>query len=177
VNPRTLLVWSALFGAVALVACQGETAVPTVQAELPFLDADAVTVGGNLTFTNAEGIRSAHVNFDTAYHWNDSVNTALRGVDLTVYNENGSSRAHLTSRAGTMDERWQRLTAHGNVVLVIFGENRRLESEEIHFDPEQGRIWSDSSFVMTRPGQAPLRGTSFTSDLEFNNFRIVGEGE
>jgi LPS export ABC transporter protein LptC len=174
---RHLFTWVFLAGSALLVACQGDTAVPTVQAELPFLDADGVVIQGHLTFTNAEGIRSAEVTFDTAYQWNDSVNTALRGVDLTVFNENGSTRAHLTSLAGTMDERWQRLTARGNVVLLISGENIRVESEEIHFDPEQGRIWSDSAFVRIQPGRAPVRGTSFTSDMEFNNFRITGEGE
>jgi LPS export ABC transporter protein LptC len=173
---RVILVWTLVLGGTLLAACRGETLVPTLSGELDLLGADGLTIRGHLTFTNQEGIRTAHLTFDTAYHWNDSVNTHLRGVDLTVFTENGSERAHLVSATGMMDARWQRLTARGNVVLVIAGEGRRLESQELNFDPEQERMWSDSAFVMTEPGRAPFRGRSFTSDLEFNNFQATGEG-
>jgi hypothetical protein len=66
------------------------------------------------------------------------------------------------------------MKAIGNVVLEVTGDGRKVESSELNFDPYGDRIWSDSAFVSTLPGQRPIRGCSFTSDLNFNSFRIIG---
>ncbi len=174
---RAKVLWFVIFTVVGggILACREESQVVTASEELMHLDADAIVMGGEHTFTNEEGLRSAYLAFDTAYQWRDSVNTALRGVDLTVFNRNGSERARITSVRGTLDPRGERMTAQGNVVLIVPEEDRRLESGELNYDPQVGQIWSDSSFVMTHEGQT-LSGASFTSDLEFRNFQARGTG-
>jgi LPS export ABC transporter protein LptC len=171
------LLMCAGIAAALLLGCQGEDGVRpgAVGAPLEFMGADAVLMGGEHTYTNAEGIRSAHLNFDTIFQWRDSLDWALRGVDLTVYGETGAIRAHVTAVRGAMDPRGERLMAQGDVVLTVPGEDRRLETPELHYDPNGERIWSDSSFVMTFQGR-PLRGRGFTSDLEFRNFTVLGPG-
>ncbi len=172
---RVKVLWAMLLAGGGLLACEDQAPVVTASDQFEHLDADAIVMGGEHTFTNEEGLRSAYLAFDTAFQWRDSVNTALRGVDLTVFNENGSERARVTSSRGTLDPRGERMTAQGDVVLVVPQENRRLESGELNYDPQAGRIWSDSSFQMIHDGQT-LRGESFTSDLEFRNFQARGSG-
>jgi LPS export ABC transporter protein LptC len=155
----------------ALFGCQEEAPVVT-SPQNRFLEADAVVIEGEHYFTQ-EGIRSAHLVFDTAFQWRDSVDTHLAGLTLTVFNEDGSERARVTSDRGTLDRRGDRMTARESVVLVVPAQDRRVETEELHYDPDAGRMWSDSSFVMLHAGRT-LRGSSFTSDLEFRNFRILG---
>jgi LPS export ABC transporter protein LptC len=165
------------YGILALLlagACQDQPPVPTVADDLQLMGADQVTQGGRHIFTQ-EGIRSSVLTFDTAFQWRDSVNLHLRNLDLTVFNEDGSERARVTSERGTLDSRAERMTARRNVVLVVPGQDRRVETEELHYDPEGGRLWSDSAFVMLHQGRTH-RGSAFTSDLEFQNFRIVGPG-
>lgn len=166
-------VWAAVVMVSVLFACGEQAPVVTATGEFDHLDADAIVIGGEHTFTNEEGLRAAFLAFDTAYQWRDSTDMALRGVDLTVYTQSGSERARVTSREGTLDPRGERMTALGDVVLLVPGENRTLESGELHYDPELGQIWSDSSFVMTH-GNQTLRGSSFISDLEFSDFRARG---
>lgn len=154
--------------------CEDETSVATVPSEYLQFDADGVVFQMTHRFTQ-EGVLQAMVIADTAIQWHDSTAVALRVVNLRVFDEDGSERAHVTSRSGTLDTRTERMTAHGDVILVIPAEERTIESQELHYDPRGERIWSDSSFVMHHQGRV-LRGTSFTSDLEFRNFVIRGSG-
>ncbi|TVR53124.1 MAG: LPS export ABC transporter periplasmic protein LptC [Gemmatimonadales bacterium] len=155
-------------------ACENEAPVATVPAEYLQFDADGVVFQMTHRFTQ-EGVLQAMVIADTAIQWHDSTAVALRVVDLRVFDEDGSERAQVTSRRGTLDTRTERMTAQGNVVMVIPADDRTIESQELHYDPRGERIWSDSAFVMRHQGRV-LRGTSFTSDLEFRNFVIRGSG-
>jgi LPS export ABC transporter protein LptC len=159
----------------AFSACQDDAPVTVVTDGGVYLGADLVTLNGRHYFTQ-DGIRSATLVFDTMYQWNDSVNVHLRNPVLTVFHEDGSERATVTSLKGTLDRRAERMVARENVVLVVPDQDRHVETEELHYDPEGNRIFSDSAFVMVHQGRT-LRGSSFTSDLEFRNFRIIGPGE
>ena len=169
---RPLTVWLAILAS-ALGSCQENAPVPTLSEDESYLGADGVVMGGITTITNDEGIRSARLHFDTAYQWSDSVHQSLRGVDLMVFNEDGSERARITSLRGTFDPRGESLTANGEVVLLVPFQDRRLTTEELHYDPEIAQLWSDSAFVMTQAGNT-YEGTSFSSDLEFGDFVVYG---
>ncbi len=157
-----------------LGACSPEDSVPVVPAELARIGADQMVLYMDHAIT-LEGIRQARVRADTAFRWVDSTAVALRGVDLTLYTEEGRERANVTSRTGRLDDRTEEMSAWGNVILIVPGEARRLESEELHYDPRAGRVASDSAFVMTA-GDRSIQGVCFRSDVEFNNFEMQGEG-
>lgn len=159
----------------ALAACEVDAPVATISEEDSFLGADGIIMGGTTTITNDEGIRTARLQFDTAFQWTDSTHQALRGVILTVFNEDGSERATVTSLRGTFEPLEESLTANGDVLLLVPFQERRLETEELHYDPQLDQLWSDSAFVMTEAG-GRREGTSFTSDLEFRNFLVRGTG-
>jgi LPS export ABC transporter protein LptC len=171
---RRIVLANLAIGALAVYGCQEPAPMTTATDSLRFLEADAVVIDGQHFFTQ-EGVRAATLLFDTAYQWRDSVDMHLARLTLTVYNEDGSERARVTSDRGTLDRRGDRMTARENVVLVVPAQVRRLETEELHYDPEGNRIWSDSAFAMTHDGRS-LRGSAFTSDLEFRNFRVLGPG-
>lgn len=160
----------------AVAAACDEQEPVTVPEERTFLDADGVIMSGEHVITNQQGIRTAYLQFDTMFQWTDSTHSALRGVDLVVFNEDGSERGRVVSDRGTFDPRGESLTAQENVVLTVPGQQRRLETSELHYDPEAEQLWSDSSFVMTEAGRE-VRGSSFTTDLQFRNFEVRGIGE
>ncbi len=170
-----LAVLGTVLGGLLLAACGEQTPPPTLSDAGLFLDADGIVMGGDHHFTK-EGVRTAFLVFDTAYQWRDSTNISLRGVNLTVYEEGlGTERARVTSRSGTMDSRGERLTARGDVVLIVPADNRRITTQELHYDPQAGRIWSDSAFVMEHGGRT-TRGRAFRTDTDFVTFTIVGTG-
>ncbi len=169
---RIMVLWIFLGALLAVVACEEERDVATVSPELAAMDADFIVVGGE-QFVSQDGTVEAHLVYDTAFQWNDSASAALRRLELVVFHEDGTERARVTSDRGRLDQSTDRMIAQGNVVVVIPGEGRTIRTEELHYDPQGGQIWSDSSFVMDVPGQR-LTGASFTSDIDFRNFEARG---
>ncbi len=159
----------------SIAACTDEAPVATIPSDYLSFDADGIVFGMIHRMTQ-DGQVQGVVHADTAIQWQDSAAVHLRGVELSVREEDGSERAHVTAQRGILDTRTNRMAAYGDVVMVIPGEARRIESQELHYDPQGDEIRSDSSFVYTHRGQV-TRGRAFRSDLEFVNFRIVGRGQ
>lgn len=155
-----------------LAGCTEEGDVAMVSPEWEAMDADFIVLGGE-QYLSQDGRTEAHLVYDTAFQWNDSTMASMRRVELVVFNEEGGERARVTADRGRFDQSSDRMIAQGNVVMVVPSDGRTLRTEELHYDPQAGQIWSDSAFVMELPTQT-LRGQSFTSDLEFRNFQARG---
>ncbi|NJD10072.1 MAG: LPS export ABC transporter periplasmic protein LptC, partial [Gemmatimonadetes bacterium] len=101
----------------------------------------------------------------------DSTTARRFGVKLAMYDTLGRTNANLTSRTGYLNQRTQKLVAQGNVVLVL-GSGRQIETEELNYDPETHRIWSDVSTRIRYPasegGGVTISGT-FSTDDKFQN--------
>ena len=166
-NDRYMVGLALVVAALAAGACQEETATTLISEELLEMEADQVMFDV-LTNISVEGVREANVEADTAYLWRDSSSVSLRQVRLTLFDEAGRERALVTSESGLLDERTQKMIARGNVVLVVDDGVRRIESAEIHYEPQQNRIWSDSATVMTE-GNRVVEGSAFESDVDFRN--------
>ena len=138
--------------ALVLAACGGSTEAPT-GSDFRELPADMVTVG--MRYYSTEGDRrTAELKADTAYEFQDSSGAyRLRGVDLVVFDEaTGARNATLTSLRGTFDKRTEAMVAMGDVVLVTV-DGKRIETQELHYVPNQGMMWSDSLTVMVENGE------------------------
>ena len=156
-----------------MVAACAESAADPMVADYAQLPADQIMEQVEFSAT-ADGIRAAKVVSDTAYIFEDSSAMHLRGVDLEMYDETGRQTAHLTSLQGVYNENTQAMTATGTVVLVVLKDGRRIETEELHYDPETHRIWSDVETVMQETDGTRTTVSSFTADDQFNNVQSRG---
>ncbi len=168
---RTAGLSIALALAMAFAACGRRGVEPAAVADQPEMLADQIIFDAKEWLTK-DGVRKALLLADTALLYNDS-STVLhaRGLHLTMYDERGTQSGDLTARRGVLDTREQSMTAVGNVVMVLDGGARRIETEELHYDPQGNRIWSDVATTYTHGGDV-VHGSGFTSDLDFNNFRV-----
>jgi LPS export ABC transporter protein LptC len=157
---------------VLLGACDESTAPPTGDYES--LPADQVVMGVDYLFTS-EGVRRAQLLTDTAYMFEDSAATHLRGVTLEMYDNEGTLTSTLTSDSGEYDVDTQKTVARGNVVLVIPDpEGRTIWTEELHYDPTTKRVWSDVPSRMLMNSGEDFHVQSFTADDQFQNVQTVG---
>lgn len=166
---------AALLACAALTsaACAEEVATTPLPEELRAVAADQVLFD-IVTHVTVDGIREARIQADTAYLWQDSTSVALRALNLIMYDEAGEERARVTSRTGLMNEDTQHMVARGDAVLVM--ADRRIESAEIHYEPQRDRIWSDSTTVMTMTdGGRVVEGSAFLSDANFENIFIQNQ--
>ena len=65
------------------------------------------------------------------------------------------------------------MVARGDVVLVVSADSSRIESAEIHYDPNNDRIWSDSATVKTDADGSVTSGTAFSSNITFDSIRLL----
>lgn len=159
--------------ALATAGCGEQRAVTPLPEELRDIEADQVLFDV-VTHVTLDGIREARIEADTAYLWQDSASVALRTLSLIMYDDNGEERARVTSRSGLLNEDTQHMVARGDAVLVM--ADRRIESAEIHYEPQADRIWSDSTTVMVMTeGNRVVEGSSFLSDANFENIFIQNQ--
>src|SRR5690349_24642380 len=116
------------------------------------------------------GVQRSLLQSDTAFTYDDNTRFELRTVRSTFYTETGVKNATLTSRQGTYNVRSGNMEARGNVV-VISEDGRRLETPQLRYDPQKNEISSDSSFVLTRPGER-LSGIGFKTDPNLSRIRV-----
>ena len=166
---------TALFAALALVACEKTPETPIASQDILDLKPDGVLYDSNTSVTNGDGIRTAKINSDTAYYFQDSTVIHMIGVHMEVYNDQGPTtgqvKATVTADQGRYDPRTQGMHALGHVVLIMPNEGRKVQSAELYYEPQNQRIWSDSASTYTH-GADVTRGSCFQSDLTFKNYKV-----
>jgi LPS export ABC transporter protein LptC len=162
------------------VGCGQENTTPVASPELLETGADQVFMNLS-TFVTVDGIREGRVEADTAYLYQDSSLYVFHNMSLVLYRaETGTERARVIAERGRMKIESQELVARENVVLTIRNESepggavttRRVETAELHYDPNGDRIWSDTTTVMYEEGTV-TRGQSFESDLQFRRAEVI----
>jgi LPS export ABC transporter protein LptC len=157
---------------VVLGACDDSTAPLTGEYEP--LPADGVMTAIDHLYTS-EGVRRAQLRADTAYVYEDSAVTHLRGVELEMFDNAGELTSTLTSESGEYNTATQKTVARGNVVLIVAGPNAStIWTEELHYDPVSKRVWSDVFTRMRTDDGKDMHGEGFTADDQFLNVDIRG---
>ena len=156
--------------ALGAAACDDTPQAPQAPPEVLEMQADMIGYDTD-TYVNVDGIRSAKILSDSAFYFNDSSAVHMHGVEMEIYTDEGAVRATVTAERARYDRNTQGMHALGNVVLVMPQDDRRVESPELWYEPNEERIWSDSASTYHRNGQI-TRGTCFRSDMTFQNFTV-----
>lgn len=167
-------IFTAVLTCLLAAACSQQSTTPSAGDEAFDLPADQIGFFVNSTLTHA-GIRRAEMSADTALSFEQSRRWDLSGVNLTFYDDNGKKAGTLTSDDGDYDMGAGLFIARGNVVLITPGEenDRRLETEELLFDIEGDKLWSDVDFTLYEDDQTTY-GTSFRTDGQFQTWEGTG---
>jgi LPS export ABC transporter protein LptC len=157
--------------ALTLTACQQEE-VPIVATE--FMEGiEAPVVFGMVSYLTSNGVREGRVQADTAFTDPESSRVDLRNMTVLFYGEEGRENATVIGRTGEWNQETDQMIARGDVELFIHSDSSTLRSQEIHYDPDRDRIWSDSATTRTMKDGTETRGSAFESDIEFTNVRIL----
>jgi LPS export ABC transporter protein LptC len=156
---------------VGLAACQDGRTTPVASEFMEGIEAPVVF--GMTSFITVDGVREGRVQADTAFTYPESSKIDLRRMTVWFYDEEGRERATVQGRTGEWQQETNYMVARGDVVLRVHTDGSRLESAEIHYDPDSERIWSDSATVRTLADGSVTRGSAFESDIEFENVRVL----
>jgi LPS export ABC transporter protein LptC len=169
-NARALHI--TLVAAVVLGACEKDAVIPVASADQEAMNADNIVVGLTHNMTN-NGLRRALLFADTAYVYEDSASMDLRNVKLTLFDDLGRKTADLRSRRGKLNTVTRAMVATGDVDLTTVESGRRIRTQELNYDPQADRVWSNKPTEM-REGGTVLNGTGFTADSRMRNVQVTG---
>jgi LPS export ABC transporter protein LptC len=159
--------------ALLALACSdaGEQQVLAATGDAELDSADQVAFGFRTLLTDA-GLLRAEVFADTALFLDQSTRASLRQVHGDFFGATGAKEASLTARLGKLDTRGNSLEAWGNVVITSV-DGRVLKSPMIRYEQSRNQVSSDSSFVLTTPGERELRGIGFRADPNLNAVTVL----
>jgi LPS export ABC transporter protein LptC len=145
-------------------ACrEAEEELPPPSKSLPTQVIDNFT----LTETDAENV-AWRLKADRADVYDYAHEARVFDVHVDFYEE-GVYSSTLTAREGTVDLLQHSMTARGDVVLVSRKDGAVLKTEELSWDADGHRIYSESYATLER-GRSVIRGRGFTATPGLESF-------
>lgn len=141
-------------------AATGDT--PSIFAE----GADQVMVGVE-HFLTRDGVRTARVEADTAYTYEDASQVDMRGLRIEFFDESGVEDAVLTSVSGLYDLESGDLTVRGEVVMegsLEDGARSRLETDSLRYLSDEDELRTEASWVLSHGDGTVERGVGLVTD-------------
>ncbi len=161
----TLIVAASLIVAAwAAVGCrESDEELPPPAKNIP------TQVIDNFTLTETEGENvSWRLKAKRADIYDYANEAKVFGVYVDFYEE-GVYSSTLTSREGKVDLLRHSMQARGNVVLVSRKDGAVLKTEELNWDADSGRIYSDAHCTLER-GHSVIRGEGFNATPGLESF-------
>lgn len=162
----------AMIAAAALVGACSDVQEPERAggSDVMLDSADHVAFGFRANVTDG-GVLRAEIFADTALFMEQNTRANLRQVSGDFFGATGAKEATMVARIATFDTRTQNLEGWGDVVITSV-DGRVLRTPQIRYDQRLNEVSSDSSFVMTEPGNKETRGVGFTADPNLTVVRI-----
>ncbi|MFN0179849.1 MAG: LPS export ABC transporter periplasmic protein LptC [Gemmatimonadales bacterium] len=155
-------------GFVALLGCNDQGTRPS--AGVVTADSADQVIYQMTTRGYENGDRKSHVTADTAFVFQGAQKMDLRHLRVVFFDEAGKQSSVLTARTGIYNLTNGSLDARGSV-FVESADGRKLTTEHLIYDKSMLQLRSDTAFVYNSRTEQ-LRGTGFTSDLEFRNVKV-----
>jgi LPS export ABC transporter protein LptC len=92
------------------------------------------------------------------------------GLEVIFYNDSGLVKSVLTATNAEVDEINNIMTASENVVLMS-SEGKKLETEELIWDENKNKIYTDKKVVVTT-GKEVIEGEDFETNPDFSEYSI-----
>ncbi|MCS6822275.1 MAG: LPS export ABC transporter periplasmic protein LptC [Microscillaceae bacterium] len=95
-----------------------------------------------------------------------------KGVVLNFYDQYHQNYARLTANYGKFDKAKNQYTAIGNVIVQNLKENKKLNTEELHWTPANQKIFTQKFVTITTPDEI-LKGEGLEAQQDFSFYKIL----
>lgn len=94
------------------------------------------------------------------------------GIYIEFYKVDGRISSTLKANKGYYNKEKNLYTARENVVVNSFEKNQKLNTEELHWKPDEDKIFTDK-FVRIETEDEILMGEGLTSNQDFTDYHIL----
>jgi LPS export ABC transporter protein LptC len=95
-----------------------------------------------------------------------------KGLEVYFFKKDRTLSATLTARYGKFDKAKKLYTVTGNVVVRNVEEGKVLQTEELNWNPETKKVFTDKFVVIETP-QEVLKGQGLEATQDFTSYRIL----
>ena len=95
-----------------------------------------------------------------------------QGVHVWMYEKTGEEKAQITANWAIHDLETNIWEARSNVVLIS-AEGRKLETEQLFWDPNKGIVYSEKYTKITEKNGTVASGNSFTANQDFSKSKLT----
>ncbi|MEK6479870.1 LPS export ABC transporter periplasmic protein LptC [Catalinimonas sp. 4WD22] len=94
------------------------------------------------------------------------------GIFIEFFEKDETKNASIKANHGYFNKQENKYTATGDVVVQNYKSNERLETEELHWEPNKKEIYTDRYVEIISNGDV-LMGEGLTSDESFTDWQIL----
>jgi LPS export ABC transporter protein LptC len=94
------------------------------------------------------------------------------GVYMEFFDENQVRNSTLSANKGNYNSAKQLYTVTGNVVIIDSVKSQKMNTEELHWDPNKHIIFTDK-FVTIQTKKEVLKGQGLEAKEDFSSWRIL----
>ncbi len=94
------------------------------------------------------------------------------GIYIEFFQPDGQKSTTLRADSAHYDKATDLHTAVGDVVVIDLVESKQLNSEELHWNQREGRVFTDV-FVRIQTAEEVLMGEGLTAAQDFSTYRIL----
>lgn len=94
-----------------------------------------------------------------------------KGLYIEFYDENGKKSSTLTSNSGTYKKEENIYVVRGNVIIQNLEEKKRLNTEELFWNPATKKVNTDK-FIRIEGPEEILTGTGLDATQDFSSYTI-----
>ncbi len=169
-TPRAILFLLVLGTAGVLVSCKND--LDQVAAiEVPEAAPDRVTRNAEYFYTDSGRVRN-RLRAGRIAEWavKPEHTEISEGLELLFFDAQGHEGSTLTARRGTIMPKEKRMEVFENVVFIN-GRGERLETEQLTWDQDSGRVHTDKPVRVERGGDI-IHGQGLDAAEDFSRYTI-----
>ena len=96
-------------------------------------------------------------------------------IRIDFFDPNGDTTSVLTAMEGTFDAETQLYRAFGDVVVTNLKEKQTLKTEELFWNPETEKIFTEKFFIVTTEKDL-IQGTGLEAPQDFSSYSVTNPG-
>ena len=95
-----------------------------------------------------------------------------KGINMAFYDKTGRVTNTVRANYGKYDKQTDSYLARGNVVVINVIKDETLRTEELHWDKQRRKLFTDKFVTIQTPTDA-LKGHGMTANQDFSDWHIL----
>ena len=158
-----------IVSALLMISCAKKQIEQIIPYNGPLIEVDSV-----VTLYSDSAVLRVKLKAPKEFEYQNGNREFPKGVDIEFYNEHGVKSSTLVANTGYYNKEKEIYTVRGDVVIKSLLENKKMNTEELHWNPRIDKIYADTNvFVRIETPEEILTGKGLITNQQFTKYKIL----